>query len=48
MEKGGVTSFSDSFAIAESSVGRINVFAEKPAHRKAANRRAKFTQTNGK
>lgn len=35
----GRVSFSaDSFVVTESSVLRINIYAEKPAHRKSANR----------
>ena len=36
--KGGVSCFADSFVVAESSVLRINICAEKPAHRKSAKR----------
>jgi hypothetical protein len=35
---GGVSCSADSFVVAESSVLRINICAEKPAHRKSANR----------
>lgn len=35
---GGVSCFADSFVVAESSVLRINICGEKPAHRKSANR----------
>ena len=35
---GGVSCFEDSFGVAESSVLRINICAEKPAHRKSAKR----------
>jgi hypothetical protein len=35
---GGVTCFYDTFVVKESSVLRINICAEKPAHRKSANR----------
>ena len=38
---GGVSSSADSFVVAESSVLRINICGEKPAHRKSANRCAK-------
>jgi hypothetical protein len=37
---GGVSCSADSFVVAESSVLRINICAEKPAHRKSANRYA--------
>lgn len=36
--KGGVSCFADSLVVAESFVLRINICAEKPAHRKSANR----------
>ncbi len=36
--KGGVSCFADTFVVAESSVLRMNIRAEKPAHRKSANR----------
>ena len=35
---GGVSCSSDTFVVAESSVLRINICAEKPAHRKSAKR----------
>ena len=35
---GGVSYSADSFVVNESSVLRINICAEKPAHRKSANR----------
>jgi hypothetical protein len=35
---GGVSSPLDSFVVAESSVLRINICGEKPAHRQSANR----------
>ena len=35
---GGVSCSEDSFVQAESSVPRMNICAEKPAHRKSANR----------
>ena len=35
---GGVSSPLDSFVLAESSVLRINICGEKPAHHKSANR----------
>ena len=35
---GGVTCFYDTFVVKESSVLRINICAEKPAHRKSAKR----------
>lgn len=37
---GGVTCFYDSFVVAESSVLRTNLCAEKPAHHQSANRYA--------
>jgi hypothetical protein len=37
---GGVSFSADSFVLAESSVLRINICAEKPAHRKSAKRYA--------
>ncbi len=37
---GGVSCSADSFVVTESSVLRINTCAEKPAHRKSANRYA--------
>lgn len=39
---GWVSCSADSFVVAESSVLRINICAEKPAHRKSANRCAPF------
>ena len=36
--KGGLSYFADSFVVAESSVLRIKLSAEKPAHRQSANR----------
>jgi hypothetical protein len=35
---GGVSCSPDSFVVAESSVLRMNICAEKPAHRKSAKR----------
>jgi hypothetical protein len=35
---GGVTCFDDTFVVKESAVLRMNICAEKPAHRKSANR----------
>jgi hypothetical protein len=35
---GGVSCSADNFVVAESSVLRINICAEKPAHRKSAKR----------
>ena len=35
---GGVSCFADSFVIAESSVLRMKIYAEKPAHRKSGER----------
>jgi hypothetical protein len=35
---GGVSLSSDSFVVTESSVLRMNIRAEKPAHRKSAKR----------
>jgi len=35
---GGVSCSADSFVVAESSVLRMNIGAEKPTHRKSANR----------
>ncbi len=35
---GGVSCSADSFVVGESFVLRINICAEKPAHRKSANR----------
>ena len=35
---GGVSCSADSFVVAESSVLRISICAEKPAHRKSAKR----------
>ncbi len=35
---GGVSCSADSFVVPESSVLRINICAEKPAHRKSAKR----------
>lgn len=35
---GGVKCFYDTFVVKESSVFRINICAEKPAHRKSAKR----------
>ena len=35
---GGVSCSADGFVVAESSVLRINISAEKPAHRKSAER----------
>ena len=37
---GGVSCSADSFVVAESLVLRINICAEKPAHRKSAKRYA--------
>jgi len=39
---GGVSCYADSFVVAESSVLRINIGVEKPAHRKSANRYRAF------
>ena len=39
---GGVSCSADSFVVAESSVLRINICAEKPAHRKSAKRYRAF------
>jgi hypothetical protein len=39
---GGVSYSADSFVVAESSVLRMNICAEKPAHRKSAKRYAQF------
>jgi hypothetical protein len=41
---GGVSCSAESFAVTESSVLRINICAEKPAHRKSANRWAPLLQ----
>jgi hypothetical protein len=35
---GGVSRSADSFVVIESAVLRMNICAEKPAHRKSANR----------
>ncbi len=35
---GGVSYSAESFVVKESSVRRVNICAEKPAHRKSANR----------
>ncbi len=35
---GGVSCSADSFVVTESSVLRMNICGEKPAHRKSANR----------
>jgi hypothetical protein len=47
----GVSFSADSFAVADSSVHRINICAEKPAHRQSAKRCAKcpkaFSATSG-
>ena len=40
---GGVSCSADSLVVAESSVLRMNICAEKPAHRKSANRYAQFS-----
>lgn len=37
---GGISYSADSFVVAESSVLRINICGENPAHRKSANRYA--------
>ena len=42
---GGVSSPLDSFEVAESSVLRTNICAEKPAHRQSAKRYASFRAT---
>ena len=42
---GGVSCFADSLVVAESSVLRTNFFAEKPAHRKSANRYTQYYQS---
>jgi hypothetical protein len=34
----GVSNFEDSFVVAESSMLRMNIFAENPGHRKSAKR----------
>jgi hypothetical protein len=39
---GGVSYSADSFVVAESSILRINICADKPAHRKSANHYASF------
>ncbi|TAH15448.1 MAG: hypothetical protein EAZ14_01930 [Runella slithyformis] len=39
---GGVSCSADSFVVAESSVLRINICAEKPAHRKSAKRQPDY------
>jgi hypothetical protein len=39
---GGVSCSADSFVVAESSVLRMNICAEKPAHRKSAKRYSTF------
>ena len=39
---GGVSCSADSFVVAESFVLRINISAEKPAHRKSAKRYVQF------
>jgi len=39
---GGVSCSADSFVVAESSVLRINICGEKPAHRKSAKRWQQF------
>ncbi len=39
---GGVSCSADSSVVAESSVFRINICAENPAHRKSANRCVSF------
>ena len=38
---GGVSCSANRFVVTESSVLRINIFAEKPAHRKSAKRYGK-------
>jgi len=44
---GGVSFSADSFVVTESSVLRINICAEKPAHRKSAKRQVvKILSTN--
>jgi len=43
---GGVSCSADSFVIAESSVLRINICAEKPAHRKSTKRYTQGVVTN--
>jgi hypothetical protein len=37
---GGISCFADSFVVKESAVPRMNIGAEKPAHRKSAKRQA--------
>ena len=37
---GGVSCSADSFVVKESAVPRMNIYAEKPAHRKSAKRYA--------
>ncbi|GIV30343.1 MAG: hypothetical protein KatS3mg028_1409 [Bacteroidia bacterium] len=39
---GGVLCSAESFVVAESSILRMNICAEKPAHRKSANRWAQY------
>ena len=39
---GGVTCFYDTFVVKESAVLRMNICAEKPAHRKSAKRYMAF------
>jgi len=43
---GGVSCSTDSFVVAESSVLRMNICADKPAHRKSANRLSIKTKLN--
>jgi hypothetical protein len=42
---GGVSCSADSFVVAESFVLRMNICAEKPAHRKSANRYGQVYET---
>ncbi len=44
---GGVSCSEDSFVVAESSVLRMNICGEKPAHRKSAKRWGKMPQQAG-
>ena len=43
---GGVSCFANSLVVKESFVHRMNICAEKPAHRKSANRWAKLLDPN--
>ena len=42
---GGVSCSADSFVVTESAVLRMNICAEKPAHRKSAKRYAQCKKT---